>query len=178
MLKRAREERVEREKREKLRIQQERGRIEEERRKEASRLEASKMAASRARPPPPPSPSLPTQSADVSRVDIPYELSLLLQRGWSPPHNERNLIKVVGQVARQERPISFPANINDHPFSKYVNIYFKSRPALAYQDQRPHPSLQVPILSNEADDDEAVAVFKLILRFLMTADQATPCQEN
>ncbi|XP_041473142.1 unconventional myosin-XV-like isoform X3 [Lytechinus variegatus] len=162
MLRKAKEERAEREKREKLRIKQERERIEEERRKEASRLASSKMAASRAPPPP----SLPTQPADVSRVDIPYELSLLLQRGWSPPHNERNLIKVVGQVARQERPISFPANINDHPFSRYVNIYFKSD-GFGYQD--------LPIATgfhtlNEADDDEAVAVFKLILRFLMTAD--------
>ena len=87
MLQRAREERAEREKREKLRNQQERERIEEERRKEASRLATAKMAANRSSlpSPPPPPPSLPTHPVDVSRVDIPYELSLLLQRGKTGP---------------------------------------------------------------------------------------------
>ena len=50
---------------------------------------------------------------------------LFFSLDWSPPHSDRHIVKVVGQVAQQEYSFHFPNDIDSNPFSKYVNIYFK-----------------------------------------------------
>lgn len=44
---------------------------------------------------------------------------------WTPVHSERQLVKVVGHVVEPEEKYSLPQDIDQHPFSKFTNIYFK-----------------------------------------------------
>ncbi|XP_072168442.1 unconventional myosin-XV-like [Diadema setosum] len=167
MLQKAKEEREAEERRKEQRRREEEEEAERRRANEEAmaKLAAVATASPSSRRPLPTLP--PTQpQTDLSKVDIPYELHLLLKSGWNPPHTERNLIKVVGQVAHHDRAFSFPTNINDNPFSKYVNIYFKSD-GFGFMDS---PITTGFHLLNEADNEEAIAVFKLILRFITMTD--------
>ncbi|XP_072043238.1 unconventional myosin-XV-like [Amphiura filiformis] len=112
----------------------------------------------------------------ISHLDIPYLIgghlgkrllvSIFLSQcipEWSPPHSDRNIVKVVGQVALQDYVFSFPNDIDSNPFSKYVNIYFK----VAHFGALMHPITTAFHRLNDAEDQDAVAIFKLIERFMM-----------
>ncbi|XP_033118504.1 unconventional myosin-XV-like isoform X3 [Anneissia japonica] len=111
-------------------------------------------------------PSMPKSSSpiDVSRLDIPYDLSLVLNKTseWNQPHTERNVVKVVGKVAQTQQMISFPLDINQFPFSKYVNIYFRNSElgVLSHPIASPFHNL------NDEEEIKALAIFKLIQRFM------------
>ncbi|XP_038064735.1 unconventional myosin-XV-like [Patiria miniata] len=103
--------------------------------------------------------------SDISLLEIPMELAVCMEKlaGWSNPHGERNLNKTVGQVAHQDYMFSFPLDVDEYPLSKYVHIYFKT----------PHFGAAIEPINtgfhklNEMEDQEAVAIFKLILRFIL-----------
>ncbi|XP_071964019.1 unconventional myosin-XV-like [Antedon mediterranea] len=101
---------------------------------------------------------------DVSHLDIPYELSAVLNKvnEWNSPHSERNIVKVVGKVAPNQQMLIFPLDINQFPFSKYVNIYFRNSDLGV--SRRPITSSLHNF--NEEDEIKAIAMFKLIQRFM------------
>ncbi|XP_071797205.1 unconventional myosin-XV-like isoform X2 [Asterias amurensis] len=103
--------------------------------------------------------------SNISLLEIPADLAICMDKlaGWSNPHSERNLMKCIGQVVHQDVMFSFPLDIDEYPLSRYVNIYFKT----------PHYGAAIEPINtgfhklNEIEDQEAVAIFQLILRFTM-----------
>ncbi|XP_070579495.1 unconventional myosin-XV-like isoform X12 [Ptychodera flava] len=100
----------------------------------------------------------------VAHLEVPYELAFIFSKidEWTPVHSERNVVKVVGKVARQDYQYALPPDINAHPFSKYANIYFKTKTfGMMYQ-----PIDTGFLKLNDVDDKEAVALFKMIQRYM------------
>ncbi|XP_014277405.1 unconventional myosin-XV isoform X2 [Halyomorpha halys] len=103
--------------------------------------------------------------AGVTHLDIPAELAFVFNKidDWTPVHSERQLVKVVGHVVEPEENNTLPQDIDQHPFSKFTNIYFKSH----VWGMKREP-IKTPLLTKALDSDfaESLAIFKLILRFM------------
>ncbi|XP_075232051.1 unconventional myosin 10A isoform X3 [Lycorma delicatula] len=104
--------------------------------------------------------------AGVNHLDIPAELAFIFNKieEWQPVHNERQLVKVVGSVVEKPEPVaSLPSDIDQHAFSKFTNIYFKSH----VWGMKREP-IKTPFLNKAKDSDftDSLALFKLILRFM------------
>lgn len=103
--------------------------------------------------------------AGVTHLDIPAELAFVFNKidDWTPVHSERQLVKVVGHVVEPEEDYNLPTDIDQHPFSKFTNIYFKSH----VWGMKREP-IKTPLLTKALDSDfnESLAIFKLILRFM------------
>lgn len=115
----------------------------------------------------------------VQQLDIPAELAFIWNKldGWTPPHVDRNLVKVVGPVvdSNQQLPeYQLPDDIDQHAFSKFSNIYFKSHVWGMKRDP-----IKTPFLNKHKDSDfaDSLAIFKLILRF-MNDDSLTGKKEQ
>ncbi|KZC05600.1 Unconventional myosin-XV [Dufourea novaeangliae] len=82
---------------------------------------------------------------------------------WQPTHTERNLLKVVGQVIPMHQTYSLPPDIDQHQFSKFTNIYFKSH--IFGMKREP---IKTPFLAKARDQDytDSLMIFKMILRFM------------
>lgn len=82
---------------------------------------------------------------------------------WQPTHTERNLLKVVGQVIPMHHNYSLPNDIDQHQFSKFTNIYFKSH--IFGMKREP---IKTPFLAKARDQDytDSLMIFKMILRFM------------
>uniref|UniRef100_A0A8D9AYW5 Unconventional myosin-XV n=1 Tax=Cacopsylla melanoneura TaxID=428564 RepID=A0A8D9AYW5_9HEMI len=132
----------------------------------AQREEAAQEKAARAGP------------AGVNQLDIPAELAFILNKleDWTPPHVDRNLVKVVGPVVDtlQKAEYDLPEDIDQHAFSKFSNIYFKSH----VWGMKREP-IKSPFLNKNKDSDfaDSLAIFKLILRF-MNDDSLTGKKEQ
>ncbi|XP_073998346.1 unconventional myosin 10A isoform X4 [Rhodnius prolixus] len=103
--------------------------------------------------------------AGVTHLDIPAELAFVFNKleDWQPIHTERQLVKVVGHVVDKDDNYTLPSDIDQHPFSKFTNVYFKSH----VWGMKREP-IKTPLLTKALDSDfaESLAIFKLILRFM------------
>nr|XP_050849060.1 unconventional myosin-XV isoform X2 [Vespula vulgaris] len=103
--------------------------------------------------------------AGVNHLEIPAELAFIYSKldDWQPTHTERNLLKVVGQVISMPHTYSLPSDIDQHQFSKYTNIYFKSH--IFGMKREP---IKTPFLTKARDQDytDSLMIFKMILRFM------------
>lgn len=102
----------------------------------------------------------------VHHLEIPAELAFIFSKldGYTPPHTERNLVKVVGGVSGIPPIINLPNDLNQFEFAKFTSVYFKG----AEFGLKREP-IMTPFLSKAAardqDYQDAVALFKLILRW-------------
>lgn len=103
--------------------------------------------------------------AGVNHLDIPAELAFIFNKleDWQPTHVEQNLVKVVGPTVEKSNKLSLPPDIDQHGFSKFTNIYFKSH----VWGMKREP-IKTPFLNKSKDSDysDSLALFKLILRFM------------
>ncbi|XP_029046871.1 unconventional myosin-XV isoform X2 [Osmia bicornis bicornis] len=103
--------------------------------------------------------------AGVNHLEIPAELAFIYSKldDWQPTHTERNLLKVVGQVIPMHLNYSLPNDIDQHQFSKFTNIYFKSH--IFGMKREP---IKTPFLAKARDQDytDSLMIFKMILRFM------------
>ncbi|XP_023288541.1 unconventional myosin-XV [Orussus abietinus] len=103
--------------------------------------------------------------AGVNHLEIPAELAFIYSKldDWQPTHTERNLLKVVGPVVPMPRNYSLPPDIDQHQFSKFTNIYFKSH--IFGMKREP---IKTPFLAKARDQDytDSLMIFKMILRFM------------
>ncbi|XP_043471659.1 unconventional myosin-XV [Leptopilina heterotoma] len=103
--------------------------------------------------------------AGVNHLEIPAELAFIYSKldDWQPTHTERNLIKVVGTVVPFPYNYSLPTDIDQHQFSKFTNIYFKSH--IFGMKREP---IKTPFLAKARDQDytDSLMIFKMILRFM------------
>ncbi|XP_060860512.1 unconventional myosin-XV isoform X5 [Metopolophium dirhodum] len=125
--------------------------------KERARVKAQKEEQERnARPQAVPS---------LNTLDIPAELALIFNKieEWQPLHNKRQLVKVVGPIVEIQEQYTLPNDIDQHAFSKFTNIYFKSH----VWGMKKEP-IKTPFLHKSKDSDymDSIAIFKLILRFM------------
>lgn len=107
-----------------------------------------------------------SKATAVHHLEIPAELAFIFSKleGYTPPHTERNLVKVVGGVNGTPPPLNLPHDLNQFEFSKFSSVYFKG--ADLHVKKEP---ITTPFLSKAAardqDFQDAVALFKLILRW-------------
>ncbi|XP_028967897.1 unconventional myosin-XV-like [Galendromus occidentalis] len=106
------------------------------------------------------------ERATFQHLEIPAELGVALSRAdeWQCAQTERNIVKANERPQRRPRRVpTLPADIDSHMFTKFTNIYFKN-----HQWGLKKEPIKSPFLakSNEQDSIEAVALFKLILRFM------------
>ncbi|XP_014248612.2 unconventional myosin-XV isoform X2 [Cimex lectularius] len=103
--------------------------------------------------------------AGVAHLDIPAELAFVFNKldDWQPVHTERQLVKVVGHIVEKEDKFVLPSDVDQYPFSKFTNVYFKSH----VWGMKREP-IKTPLLTKALDSDfsESLAIFKLILRFM------------
>ncbi|XP_076390888.1 unconventional myosin 10A isoform X2 [Megachile rotundata] len=103
--------------------------------------------------------------AGVNHLEIPAELAFIYSKldDWQPTHTERNLLKVVGQVIPMHHNYTLPNDIDQHQFSKFTNIYFKSH--IFGMKREP---IKTPFLAKARDQDytDSLMIFKMILRFM------------
>ncbi|KAG7210137.1 hypothetical protein KM043_011699 [Ampulex compressa] len=103
--------------------------------------------------------------AGVNHLEIPAELAFIYSKldDWQPTHTERNLLKVVGQVIPMQHAYGLPPDIDQHQFSKFTNIYFKSH--IFGMKREP---IKTPFLAKARDQDytDSLMIFKMILRFM------------
>ncbi|XP_063618998.1 unconventional myosin-XV [Cydia splendana] len=100
-------------------------------------------------------------------LEVPAELAFILSKldEWQPPHSERNMAKVAGDVYAEDERIQLPRDLQQFAFAKFSSVYFADGGQLS---PRKHP-ISRPFLAKAAvrdqDFNDAVATFKLILRW-------------
>lgn len=132
------------------------------------RVEAEKMAKERAKQRAAREAQLQKAApkSSVHHLEIPAELAFIFSKieNFTPPHTERNLIKVLGGVTGTVPSLNLPHDLNQFEFSRFSSVYFKG----ADLGMRKEP-ITAPFLSKAATRDQdfqdAVALFKLILRW-------------
>lgn len=102
----------------------------------------------------------------VHHLEIPAELAFIFSKldGCTPPHTERNLVKVVGGVAGSPAPLSLPNDLNQFEFAKFSSVYFKGADFGFKREPITSPFLS-KAAARDQDFQDAIAVFKLILRW-------------
>ncbi|XP_017773416.1 PREDICTED: unconventional myosin-XV [Nicrophorus vespilloides] len=107
------------------------------------------------------------RATSVHHLEIPAELAFIfskLESNYTPPHTERNLVKVVGGVTGGQPHLPLPHDLNQFEFAKFTSVYFKGSDLGVKKEP-----IQTPFLSKAAardqDFQDAVALFKLILRW-------------
>lgn len=106
------------------------------------------------------------KTEELQALEVPAELAFLLSKlgDWQPPHTERNLVKV-SDVYSDEEQIQLPRDLQQFAFSKFSSVYFADGGQLC---PKRHP-ISRPFLTKAAvrdqDFNDAVATFKLILRW-------------
>lgn len=106
----------------------------------------------------------------VIQLDVPAELAFIFSKveGWTPVHGDRHLVKVVGQVPGPPITGDVPENIDQFAFGKFSSVYCNGIKLSPRRDP-----INAPFLSRAASRDQdfqdALAIFKLILRWSMDA---------
>jgi hypothetical protein len=80
---------------------------------------------------------------------------------WHPPHSERNLVKLVGEVSKKNKLLVIPPEIDSCSLHKYAKENVKNQ--VLGMKREP---ISIPFLNNSPQED-SVAVFKLILRYVV-----------
>ncbi|CAG0890159.1 unnamed protein product [Cyprideis torosa] len=100
----------------------------------------------------------------VNQLDIPAELAFIISKldDWTPPHVEKNIVKVIGRIPSTDILYKLPFDIDYYVFTKFTNVFFKSH--LWGVKKEP---IKTPFLAKSKDSDfnESLAIFKLIMRF-------------
>ncbi|XP_052850259.1 LOW QUALITY PROTEIN: unconventional myosin-XV [Drosophila gunungcola] len=107
------------------------------------------------------------ERSQLSYLDIPAELAFIYSKlqGWSPPHGDRHLVKVLGTVpGPPPSAVQLPEDLGQFSFGKFSSVYCNG---LRLQPRR--EPITAPLLTRAASRDQdfqdALAVFKLILRW-------------
>lgn len=102
----------------------------------------------------------------IHHLEIPAELAFIFSKldGYTPPHTERNLVKVVGGVAGSPAPLNLPNDLNQFEFAKFSSVYFKGADFGFKREPITSPFLS-KAAARDQDFQDAIAVFKLILRW-------------
>ncbi|XP_037727634.1 unconventional myosin-XV isoform X1 [Drosophila subpulchrella] len=107
------------------------------------------------------------ERSQLSYLDIPAELAFIYSKlqGWSPPHGDRHLVKVLGTVpGPPSSAVQLPEDLGQFSFGKFSSVYCNG---LRLQPRR--EPITAPLLTRAASRDQdfqdALAVFKLILRW-------------
>ncbi|BFF99983.1 unconventional myosin-XV [Drosophila madeirensis] len=107
------------------------------------------------------------ERSQLSYLDIPAELAFIYSKlqGWSPPHSDRHLVKVLGTVpGPPAASVQLPEDLAQFSFGKFSSVYCNG---LRLQPRR--EPISAPLLTRAASRDQdfqdALAVFKLILRW-------------
>lgn len=113
-----------------------------------------------------------TFNAPLSPACVPVDSSLLTHyslpsscTGWMPPQSEKNVVKSTqvplnaSLVQKRISHLRLPADLEQHAFTKFTNIYFRTHVWAAKKDP-----IQTPFLpkSNEIHFHESLALFKLV----------------
>ncbi|XP_059156810.1 unconventional myosin-XV-like isoform X1 [Physella acuta] len=103
--------------------------------------------------------------ASIANLDIPGELALVYSKidDWDLYHNGQHVIIAPGEVTPMDMGYKLPVDINSHVFNKFTSIYFKN-PNWGVQMEPIKTALTA--VQGEDNIHRAVAVFKLILRFM------------
>jgi myosin-15 len=105
---------------------------------------------------------------DVTSLEIPTELALILDsiaRGWRHQHIERGLIAVRDQYETDSfSAAELPGDVDSHAFSKFTGAHFQE--GYSWEFQRQPLTQPLTKLCSEKLQLEAVAVFKMIMRFI------------
>ncbi|XP_073945591.1 uncharacterized protein [Choristoneura fumiferana] len=131
-------------------------REQQRRRLEQQQLQAKRRAA-----------ELKAKAESLQVLEVPAELAFILSKldEWQPPHADRNLAKVSGDVYAEDERVQLPRDLEQFAFSKFSSVYFADGGQLS---PRKHP-ISRPFLAKAAvrdqDFNDAVATFKLILRW-------------
>lgn len=133
------------------------------------KVEADKLAQERARQRAAREKEIQIQKVPKSSVyhlEIPAELAFIFSKldGYSPPHTERNLVKVIGGVNGSQPPLNIPPDLNQFEFNKFTSVYFKGADFGVKKEPITTPFLS-KAAARDQDFQDAVAVFKLILRW-------------
>ncbi|XP_064478725.1 unconventional myosin-XV-like isoform X2 [Ornithodoros turicata] len=104
--------------------------------------------------------------AGVNHLEIPAELAFIFTKldEWQSPHNDRNVTKASPSVSRPRTSTpGLPSDVDQHVFTKFTNIYFKSH--LWGMKREP---IRTPFLAKASGSQhqDSLALFKLILRFM------------
>ncbi|XP_060661675.1 LOW QUALITY PROTEIN: unconventional myosin-XV [Drosophila nasuta] len=107
------------------------------------------------------------ERSQLSYLDIPAELAFIYSKlqGWQPPHSDRHLVKVLGTVpGPPAASAQLPPDLGQFSFGKFSSVYCNG---LRLQPRR--EPITAPLLTRAASRDQdfqdALAVFKLILRW-------------
>lgn len=143
------------------------------RRREAEKVaqERAKQKAAREKERERAAPKPPT----VHHLEIPAELAFIFTKleGYTPPHTERNLVKVVGGVAGSQPPINLPNDLYQFEFGKFSSVYFKGTDFGPKKEPITSPFLS-KAAARDQDFQDAVALFKLILRWINDSQLTVP----
>lgn len=106
------------------------------------------------------------QRSTVHHLEIPAELAFIFSKleGYTPPHTERNLVKVLGGISGQPANPNLPHDLNQYEFTKFTSVYFKGADLGLKREPITAPFLS-KAAARDQDFQDAVALFKLILRW-------------
>ncbi|KPJ12680.1 Myosin-XV [Papilio machaon] len=135
--------------------------LEEQRDAQRRRQEAQQAAAKRR------AAEQKAKAESLQVLEVPAELAFILTKvdEMPPPHTEKNITKVSGDVFAEEERIQLPKDLHQFAFSKFSSVYFADGGQLSPKKQ----PITKPFLSKAAvrdqDFNDAIAIFKLILRW-------------
>lgn len=106
------------------------------------------------------------EQSQISYLDIPAELAFIFSKivGWTPLHGDRHLIKVVGTIPGPPIGGELPGELNQFSFGKFSSVYCNGLRLCPRRDPITAPFL-TRAASRDQDFQDALAVFKLILRW-------------
>lgn len=106
------------------------------------------------------------KSTTIHHLEIPAELAFIFSKleGYTAPHTERNLVKVVGGINGVPPNINLPNDLNQFEFAKFTSVYFKGADFGLKREPITTPFLS-KAAARDQDFQDAVALFKLILRW-------------
>ncbi|XP_041062874.1 unconventional myosin-XV [Carcharodon carcharias] len=100
---------------------------------------------------------------NVAHLDIPAELAFLLQAAAALEENHSDcIIQIETPKLQSEEQLVMTLDINNYPFSRFVRVHFKKH----LFGMLTTPLDEALIQSEEDLSEEAVMVFKLIMRFM------------
>ncbi|XP_055923288.1 unconventional myosin-XV [Eupeodes corollae] len=106
------------------------------------------------------------ERSQVAYLDIPAELAFIFSKteGWTPLHGDRHLVKVVGTVPGPPVASELPKDLDQFSFGKFSSVYCNGLRLSPRRDPIAAPFL-TRAASRDQDFQDALAVFKLILRW-------------
>lgn len=99
-------------------------------------------------------------------LDVPAELAFIFSKlnGWSAPHGDRHLVKVVGTVPGPPNAFNVPTDLDLFSFGKFSSVYCNGVQLSPRRDPISMPFL-TRAAARDSDFQDSLAVFKLILRY-------------